>query len=36
MSGQELQREIAVLLYQQGKLGLGKARELAGMPLIAF
>lgn len=36
ISGQELQREIAVLLYQQGKLGLGKARELAGMPLIAF
>ncbi len=36
ISEQELQREIAILLYQQGKLGIGKARELAGMPLIAF
>jgi predicted HTH domain antitoxin len=36
ISEQELQREIAILLYQQGKLGVGKARELAGMPLIAF
>lgn len=32
----ELKREIAILLFQQKKLGLSKARELAGMPLIEF
>ncbi len=36
ISEQELQREVAILLYQQRKLGVGKARELAGMPLIEF
>ena len=32
----ELKREIAILLFQQQKLGLSKARELAEMPLIEF
>jgi predicted HTH domain antitoxin len=32
----ELKREIAILLFQQKKLGLSKARELAEMPLIEF
>lgn len=36
MSDADLKRELAILLYQQKKLGLGKARELAEMPLIEF
>ncbi|MCU0549629.1 MAG: UPF0175 family protein [Leptolyngbya sp. Prado105] len=32
----ELKREIAILLFQQKKLNLGKARELAGVPLLEF
>jgi predicted HTH domain antitoxin len=36
MSDADLKRELAVLLYQQKKLGLSKARELAEMPLIKF
>jgi predicted HTH domain antitoxin len=32
----ELEREIAILLFQQKKLNLRKARELAGLPLIEF
>ena len=36
MSDAELKRELAILLYQQQKLGLSKARELAEMPLIEF
>ncbi|NDJ17690.1 UPF0175 family protein [Myxacorys almedinensis] len=32
----ELKHEIAILLFQQKKLGLSKARELAGIPLIEF
>lgn len=29
----ELKQEMTVLLYQQGRLSVGKARELAGMSL---
>ena len=36
MSDAELKRELAILLYQQQKLGISKARELAEMPLIEF
>lgn len=36
MSDADLKRELAILLYQQQKLGLSKARELAEMPLIEF
>ncbi|MGG6266970.1 UPF0175 family protein [Leptolyngbya sp. AN03gr2] len=36
ISESELKREIAILLFQQKKLNLGKARELAGLPLIEF
>lgn len=32
----ELQQELAVWLYAQGRLGIGKARELAGMSLWQF
>jgi predicted HTH domain antitoxin len=32
----ELKVELAVLLYQQGRLSIGKARELAGMSLWQF
>lgn len=32
----DLKREFAILLFQQRKLGLSKARELAEMPLIDF
>ena len=32
----ELQLEIAVYLYSQGRLSVGKARELAGMSLWEF
>jgi predicted HTH domain antitoxin len=32
----ELQIEIAVYLYSQGRLSIGKARELAGMSLWEF
>ncbi len=32
----ELKVEIAVYLYAQGRLSLGKARELAGMSLWEF
>ena len=32
----ELKVEIAVHLYAQGRLGIGKARELAGMTLWEF
>ena len=31
MSVDELKRELALALFQQGKLSFGKARELAGM-----
>jgi predicted HTH domain antitoxin len=36
ISATELKREIAILLFQQKKLGLSKARELAEMPLFEF
>ena len=36
MTGDEIQRELAVHLFQQGKLPLGKARELAGMTRWTF
>jgi predicted HTH domain antitoxin len=36
MTGPELKREIAVLLYDQGRLSFGKARELAGMSHWTF
>jgi len=36
MSEAELKREIAIMLYQQKKISIGKARRLAGMNLIAF
>lgn len=32
----ELKQEVAVLLYQRGRLSVGKARELAGMSLWQF
>lgn len=32
----ELKLEMAVTLYAQGRLSLGKARELADMPLWTF
>ena len=31
MTPQELRRELAIHLFQQGKLSFGKAREMAGM-----
>jgi len=36
MTPEELRRELAIHLYEQGKLSLGKARELAGMTVAAF
>ena len=36
MTPQELRRELAIHLYQQGKLSLGKAREMANMTIWAF
>jgi len=32
----ELKAEMAVHLYAQGRLSIGKARELAGIPLWEF
>jgi predicted HTH domain antitoxin len=32
----EMQQELAIWLYAQGRLGIGKARELAGMSLWEF
>ncbi len=32
----EIRRELALLLFSQNKLSLGKARELAGMDIWAF
>ena len=32
----QLKVEIAIHLYAQGRLSIGKARELAGMPLWEF
>ena len=36
MTPDELRRELAVYLFQQGKLSFGKARETAGMTVWAF
>ena len=36
MTPQELRRELAVYLFQQGKLSFGKARQMAGMTVWAF
>lgn len=36
MTPQELKQELALSLFQQGRLSFGKARELAGMTVWAF
>lgn len=36
MSEAELKLEIAIMLFQQEKISIGKARRLAGMNLIEF
>jgi predicted HTH domain antitoxin len=36
MTPEEMKRELVLLLFQQGKLSFGKARELAGMTAWAF
>ncbi|MBI2837970.1 MAG: UPF0175 family protein [Acidobacteria bacterium] len=36
MTASELKVEMAVVLYSQGRLSIGKARELAGMSLWDF
>jgi predicted HTH domain antitoxin len=36
MTPQELKRELALSLFQQGKLSFGKAREMADMTVWAF
>lgn len=36
MTPDELRRELAIHLFQEGKLSLGKAREMAGMTVWAF
>ncbi len=36
LTASELKTELAIHLYAQGRLSIGKARELAGMSLWAF
>jgi predicted HTH domain antitoxin len=36
MTPEELKRELALSLFQQGKLSFGKAREMADMTVWAF
>jgi predicted HTH domain antitoxin len=36
MSPQELRSELAIYLFQRGKLSFGKAREMSGQTLSAF
>ncbi len=36
MTPQEMRRELAIHLFQQGRLSFGKAREMAGMTVWAF
>ena len=36
MTPEELRLELALALYQRGKLSFGKARELAGVSVWAF
>jgi predicted HTH domain antitoxin len=36
MTTQDLRRELAIHLYQQGRLSFGKAREMASMTVWSF
>ena len=36
MSPEELKRELAIHLFQQGKLSFGKVREMAGLTFWTF
>jgi predicted HTH domain antitoxin len=36
LTADEAKVELAIYLYSQGRLSIGKARELAGMPLWPF
>ena len=36
MTEDDMVRELAIVLFQQGKLSFGKARELAGMDAWSF
>jgi predicted HTH domain antitoxin len=36
MTPEDLKRELAIHLFQEGKLSFGKARELAGLTAWAF
>jgi predicted HTH domain antitoxin len=36
MTSDELKRELAVALFQQGRISFGKAREVAGMTVSAL
>jgi predicted HTH domain antitoxin len=36
MTPEDLKRELAIHLFQQGKLSFGKAREMAGMTVWSF
>jgi predicted HTH domain antitoxin len=36
MTPQQPKQDLAILLFQQGKLSFGKAREMAGMTASAF
>lgn len=36
MTPQEMKRELAIHLFQQGRLSFGKAREMADMTVWAF
>jgi len=36
MTPEELRRELAIYLFQQGKLSFGKAREMAGVSVWTF
>jgi len=36
MTPEELRKELAIHLFQQGKLSFGKAREMAGMSVWEF
>ncbi len=36
MTPQEIKQDLAILLFQQGKLSFGKACEMAGMSVWSF
>lgn len=36
MSAAELQQEVAIMLFERGKLTMGQASRLAGMPRLQF